>query len=93
MYDASNHGYQRIYAAAAGSKAEGLLHLLQHLNCDVALLAFYGDRFNDPGNDGNAVGRPEIPRLVSLDKTDALGVAMIRTRSIQCTSSPRLTRT
>ena len=66
VYDASNHGYQRIYAAAAGSKAEGLLHLLQHLNCDVALLAFYGDRFNDPGNDGNAVGRPEIPVVINV---------------------------
>jgi hypothetical protein len=66
VYDASNQGYQRIYAAATGSKAEGLLHLLRHLNRDVTLLAFYGDRFNDPGNDGNALGRPEIPVIINV---------------------------
>jgi hypothetical protein len=65
-YDSSNHGYQRIYAAATGTKAEGLLHLLRHLNSNVTLLAFYGDRFDDPDNDGNALGIRAIPVVINL---------------------------
>jgi len=66
VYDSSNHGYQRIYAAATGSKAEGLLHLLRHLNGKVTLLAFYGDRFHDPENDGNALGISAIPVVINV---------------------------
>ena len=49
VYDSPNHSYRRIYAAATGSKAEGLLYLIGHLDDHVALLAFYGDRFDVPG--------------------------------------------
>jgi len=66
VYDSSNDGYQRIYAAATGSKAEGLLHLLRHLNGKVSLLAFYGDRFDDPENDGNALGIRAIPVVINV---------------------------
>jgi len=66
VFDSSNHGYQRIYAAATGSKAEGLLHLLRHLNGNLTLLAFYGDRFDDPENDGNALGIREIPLVINV---------------------------
>ena len=66
LYDSGNCGYQRIYAAATGSKAEGLLHLLGHLNSNVSLLAFYGDRFDDPENDGNALGIRQIPVVINV---------------------------
>lgn len=66
VYDSSNQSYKRIYAAVAGTKAEGLLHLLGHLNGKVAVLAFYGDRFDDQENDGNALGIREIPVLVNV---------------------------
>lgn len=66
VYDSLNHGYQRIYAAATGSKAEGLLHLRRYLNGKLTLLAFYGDRFEDPENDGNALGISEIPIVINV---------------------------
>jgi len=66
VYDSSNDSYQRVYAAPTGSKAEGLLHLLRHLNGKVTLLAFYGDRFEDLENDGNALGIREIPIIVNV---------------------------
>jgi hypothetical protein len=66
VYDSSSHGYKRIHAARTGSKAEGLLHLLRHLNGSVTLLALYGDRFEDPENDGNALGMPEIPIVINV---------------------------
>jgi hypothetical protein len=66
VYDSSNHGYRRIYAASTGSKTEGLLHLLRHLKSNVSLLAFYGDRFDDPENDGNALGIREIPLVINV---------------------------
>lgn len=40
VYDSPNRGYRRIYAAATGSKAEGLVYLLRHLGDRVAILAF-----------------------------------------------------
>lgn len=66
VYDSSNQSYKRIYTAALGTKAEGLLQLLRHLNGKVTLLALYGDRFDDPENDGNALGMREIPVVINV---------------------------
>jgi hypothetical protein len=66
VYDSPNHSYRRIYAAETGSKAEGLLYLLRHLDDHVALLAFYGDRFDDPENDGSALGAHGIPLVINV---------------------------
>lgn len=66
VYDSSNRGYKRIHAAATGSKADGLLHLLRHLSAELSLLAFYGDRFDDRENDGNALGIREIPLVINV---------------------------
>jgi len=66
VYDSPSHSYRRVHAAAAGNKAEGLLHLLSHLGDDVALLAFYGDCFDDPGNDGSALAMHDIPLVINV---------------------------
>jgi hypothetical protein len=66
VYDSPQHSYRRIYAAGTGSKAEGLMYLLRHLGDRVAILAFYGDRFDDPEHDGNALGAPDIPLVVNV---------------------------
>jgi hypothetical protein len=58
--------YRRIHLAAEGSKAEGLLHLMRHLDPSLAILALYGDRFDDPGNDGNAIGNEQIPLVINV---------------------------
>jgi hypothetical protein len=66
VYDSPKHSYRRIYAAERGSKTEGLVYLLRHLGDHVALLAFYGDRFDDPENDGNALGAPDVPLVINV---------------------------
>src|SRR5262249_51138864 len=47
-------------------KAEALVYLLRHLDDHVALLAFYGDRLDDPENDGNALGCDHIPLVINV---------------------------
>jgi hypothetical protein len=66
VYEYCHHSYRRIYVAHHGSKAEGLLHLMRHLGEGVALLALYGDRFDDTGNDGNAIGNEAIPLVINV---------------------------
>ena len=66
VYDLPSHNYRRIHSTTLSTKAEGLLHLLRNLDPNVGLLALYGDRFADPGNDGNALGIPEIPLVVNV---------------------------
>ena len=66
VYEHSHHSYRRIYFAPQGSKGEGVLHLMKHLGDSIALLALYGDRFDDPGNDGNAIGNEEIPLVFNV---------------------------
>jgi hypothetical protein len=43
-----------------------LVYLLRHLDKDVALLASYGDRFDDRENDGNALGCHDIPLVINV---------------------------
>jgi hypothetical protein len=66
VYERSDQSYRRVYASPQGSKAEGLLHLMRHLGDSVAILALYGDRFDDPGNDGDAIGNEEIPLVINV---------------------------
>jgi hypothetical protein len=66
VYDPPSQIYRRIHSTAQSTKAEGLLHLLRNLASNVSLLALYGDRFEDPGNDGNALGIQEIPLVVNV---------------------------
>ena len=66
VYKHSHHSYRKIYFAPRGSKGEGVLHLMKHLGDSIALLALYGDRFDDPGNDGNAIGNEEIPLVFNV---------------------------
>ena len=66
VYEHSHHSYRRIYFAPQGSKGEGVLHLMKHLGDSIAILALYGDRFDDPGNDGNAIGNEEIPLVFNV---------------------------
>jgi hypothetical protein len=66
VYGHSHHSYRRVYTARHGSKAEGLLHLMRHLGGGVAILALYGDRFDDSGNDGDAIGQEAIPLIVNV---------------------------
>jgi hypothetical protein len=66
VYDPPNHSYRRTHTTTLSTKAAGLLHLLRNLDANVALLALYGDRFEDPGNDGCALGIPEIPLIVNV---------------------------
>lgn len=66
-YDSPSNSYRReSIAPRPSTKAEGLLHLLRNLDPSVGLLALYGDRFEDPGNDGNALGIQEIPLVVNV---------------------------
>ena len=66
VFDATQQSYRRIYAAAHGNKAEGLLRLARELGDAIAILALYGDCFGDPGNDGNAIGREGIPLVINV---------------------------
>jgi hypothetical protein len=65
VYEHHHGSYRRTFFADHRSKAEGLWHLLRHLP-DVALLAFYGDRFDDTENDGNAIGHDAIPLVINV---------------------------
>src|SRR5215469_2763666 len=53
VYDVASRSYRRILPGPPSSKASGLLSLLRHLDGPISLLALFGDRFDDPGNDGN----------------------------------------
>lgn len=66
VYDSAIASYRRIYAAPTGNKVEGLVHLLHFMDGSVAILAFYGDRFDDPDNDGCFLGNREIPVIVNV---------------------------
>ena len=66
VYEHSHHSYRRINFAPQGSKGEGVLHLMKHLGDSIAILALYGDRFDDHGNDGNAIGNEEIPLVFNV---------------------------
>jgi len=66
VYDLPSQSYRRMHSTTQSTKAEGLLHLLGNLDPDVRLLALYGDRFEDPANDGNALGIQEIPLVVNV---------------------------
>lgn len=59
-FDLTSQSYRRIFAASTGSKADGLSQLRSRLDPNVSLLALYGDRFDDPQNDGNALGRADM---------------------------------
>jgi hypothetical protein len=66
VYEPTKCSYRRVHGFSARSKAEGLLSLLTHLGPEVRVLAFYGDRFDDPQNDGNAIGADHIPLVVNV---------------------------
>ncbi len=66
VYDLRNQTYRRIRTGSALGKAEGLLVLLRQLSMKVELLALYGDRFDDPGNDGNAIGVDAIALVINV---------------------------
>jgi len=66
VYEHTKCSYRRVHGSSARSKAEGLLSLLTHLGPEVRVLAFYGDRFDDPQNDGNAIGAGHIPLVVNV---------------------------
>jgi len=61
VYEHSHHSYRRIYFAPQGIKGEGVLHLMKHLGDSIAFLALYGDRFDDPGNDGKQLETKRFP--------------------------------
>ena len=48
VYEYSHHSYRKIPFAPQGSKGEGVLHLMKHLGDSIAILALYGDPFDDP---------------------------------------------
>lgn len=65
-YDLASGSYRRIHAPSKGTKAEGFAWLGGSLAKDCGILALYGDRFDDPFNDGNAIGVPEIPLIINV---------------------------
>lgn len=72
-FDPASQSYRRIFAASSGSKADGLSQLRSILDPNVSLLALYGDRFDDPQNDGNALGRADIPIVINLGADQRAG--------------------
>jgi hypothetical protein len=79
VYDRTDSSYRRIHCAARESKATGFVRLSRHLGDEVAILALYGDRFDDPENDGNALGNEEIPLVVNVGADRALTRAAAQT--------------
>jgi hypothetical protein len=72
-FDPASRSYRRIFAASSGSKADGLSQLRSQLDPNVSLLGLYGDRFDDPQNDGNALGRADIPIVINLGADQRAG--------------------
>jgi hypothetical protein len=62
----NDRSYRRVHFATQGSKAEGLLQLMSHLDPALEILALYGDCFGDPVNDGSAIGNEQIPLVINV---------------------------
>ena len=61
VFDVQTGGYRLL--PGGQHKADAFMRLALHLGPGVAVVALYGDMFEDPFNDGNAIGFAGIPLI------------------------------